>query len=570
LAITTTRRISQLFFFMLFIWFCVVCSFGTKWHQLRGWPVNFFLQLDPLVAVGTLLSTHTLYKGLIGALATILLTLVFGRIFCGWVCPFGALHQFIGWLGNRNRKIKEKIAANLYRKAAVLKYFFLIAFLAGAAIPLGEKTMMLTGLLDPIPLFHRSVNMVLLPLGDRYFHLLSITPRVYEGAYVIGVICVVLLLLNLLIPRFFCRFICPTGALLGLIGTWAIFRIGKSNSLCSDCMACETACEGGCNPAGKIRIAECVSCFNCYDACKDAMIGYRIYTSESGEISRPDFSRRSLILSSISGILAVQFFPLDITCAGQTRPVLRPPGALPEEDFLNRCIRCGQCMRICPTDIIMPSGLLGGLENLWTPVLNFSEGGGGCGLTCTACGHVCPTAAIRPLLPEEKTGGGEFAGKGPVVIGYALVNRSRCLPWAFAAPCIVCQEVCPVTPKAIFIRNEFETLRFGDKTVLGIDVIGLRVSDPPMEPEQYGKGDCYVVRHDLNETIRCRIIGNTSNTLRISRSDLNRFKNGDSVEIQILLQQPVVDMRQCIGCGVCEHECPVEKPRAIRVYAGKV
>ena len=101
MKIVTVRRIAQIFFFALFAWLCVVTTIGDRLWQLRGWPVNLFLQLDPLVALGTLLTTKTVYAGLLWALATVGLTILLGRFFCGWVCPFGALHQFIGWLGRR-------------------------------------------------------------------------------------------------------------------------------------------------------------------------------------------------------------------------------------------------------------------------------------------------------------------------------------------------------------------------------------------------------------------------------------------------------------------------------------
>ena len=101
MKIVSIRRISQLFFFLLFIGFCVVSTLGTEWWQLRGWPVNWFLQLDPLVAIGTLLTTQTLYAGLLWALATIVLTIVFGRFFCSWVCPFGTIHHFVGYAWRR-------------------------------------------------------------------------------------------------------------------------------------------------------------------------------------------------------------------------------------------------------------------------------------------------------------------------------------------------------------------------------------------------------------------------------------------------------------------------------------
>ena len=112
MKIVTVRRIAQIFFLALFVWFCVVTTIGDRWWQLRGWPVNLFLQLDPLVALGTLLTTKTVYAGLLWALATMVLTILLGRFFCGWICPFGALHQFIGWLGRRRKKHAERVAMN--------------------------------------------------------------------------------------------------------------------------------------------------------------------------------------------------------------------------------------------------------------------------------------------------------------------------------------------------------------------------------------------------------------------------------------------------------------------------
>ena len=107
--IITTRRISQIFFFIVFIWFCLVTTIGDQWWQLRGWPVNWIIQLDPLVGLATLLSTRTLFAGLLWGLATVVLTIILGRFFCGWLCPFGAIHQFVGYIANRKKKVAAKI-----------------------------------------------------------------------------------------------------------------------------------------------------------------------------------------------------------------------------------------------------------------------------------------------------------------------------------------------------------------------------------------------------------------------------------------------------------------------------
>ena len=404
--------------------------------------------------------------------------------------------------------------------------------------------------------------------ADCFFNLLSVVPRVYDGAFLIGMLFLLFLGLNLVIPRFYCRFICPTGALLGLIGRYSLFRIGKNESPCTDCMRCERHCEGACHPAGQIRTNECVLCFNCYDDCNDATITYRVLDSEAGEINQPDITRRGFILSSVSGIIAVQLFPLATgTAADKNLSLIRPPGSLPESDFLNRCIKCGQCMRICPTNIVVPSGFFGGIENLWTPVLNFTDGTSGCQLTCTACGHICPTSAIRPITPSEKLGIDTFADKGPVKMGTAIVDRNRCLPWALDTPCIVCEENCPVTPKAIFVRNKFETVRFGTRRITKINPGDIQVAGPLMKPGQYATGDYYLSIQTTGNHDKYRIVENSENAVTIDSPTRSLFKGGDTVNIEVLLHQPYVDNKQCIGCGVCEHECPVRTPRAIRISA---
>ena len=133
MKITTARRLAQVFFFALFVWLGLAAAVGTSWGQWRGWPIAWFLQLDPLVAVGTVLTTHSLHPGLVWGLGMIAVTILFGRVFCGFICPFGALHQFVGWLVRRAGRFKDRIAANAYRPAQVVKYYLLIALLAAAA-----------------------------------------------------------------------------------------------------------------------------------------------------------------------------------------------------------------------------------------------------------------------------------------------------------------------------------------------------------------------------------------------------------------------------------------------------
>ncbi len=563
MRIVQTRRISQLFFFCLFIWFCLVATLGDKFFQIQGWPVNWFLQLDPLVAIGTILSTHTLYKGLLWALATFILTVLFGRFFCGWVCPFGTLHHFTSYLAHRRLKAQEKIRISAYHPLQQVKYIFLLVFLGAAAYP-SDQAILLTGLLDPIPLITRSFNLFVVPVVDTTTHLTSVKGRLYEGGWLIFMVFLAAILGNVLIPRLYCRFICPLGALFGLISRLAVWRIGKAERQCSDCKICERHCEGGCAPSTNIRGSECVLCCNCLDPCPDNVISYQALSNPAGEELQPNISRRGFTLSLVSGFLTVPAFRLaDKSGNNWNTGIIRPPGSLVEEEFLQSCIKCSQCMRVCPTNVLQPAGLEYGLESLWSPILNNRIGSSGCQLNCTACSQICPTAAIRPLSRNEKLGLEEFAEKGPVKIGTAFLQRGRCLPWAMDKPCIVCEENCPLSPKAIFTRETYITVRNARYPIKTIETARIRLTEEVLVADTYASGDYYCL---LGEH-RHKIIGNGRDYLTLERELNDQNIDYEELEVQIRLQQPYVDIEKCTGCGICEHECPVNGRKAIRVSA---
>ncbi len=546
---------------------------GAEVWQLRGWPVNWFLQLDPLTGISTILSTGTLYAGLLWGLVTVVMTVILGRFFCGWVCPFGAIHQFVGFLANRKLGAKEKIRRNSFHRGQSVKYWILIFFLTGAAMNLSVQT----GLLDPISLLHRSVNLIVLPFTDETFLKLSPSARYYQDAWSIGLIFFIAVFMNLRVPRFYCRFVCPLGALLGLLSRFALWRIvrkDRENLHCNHCHLCEKHCEGACEPSEQIRISECVLCMNCLHKCPQELIGYGSYVSGSGEILSPDLSRRAFMLSCFSGAAAVHTLRLtgDVEGPNWNPRLIRPPGALSEKEFLSRCVKCGQCMRICPTNVIHPAGLsCRSIEGLWTPVMNFRIGTSGCQLNCIACGHLCPTAAIRPLSLDERKGVKQYALTGPVKIGAAFVDQSRCLPWAMDKPCIVCQENCPVSPKAISTKIYFSTIAhgIGNLVVKQADNLNIAFEGDMLLPEQFATGDYCCTAAGQTHTPCRRIVKNTADSLTLSPDTPWEPppEPGVRIEIQIRLQRPFVDMNRCIGCGVCEHECPVRGERAIRVYA---
>jgi ferredoxin len=253
--------------------------------------------------------------------------------------------------------------------------------------------------------------------------------------------------------------------------------------------------------------------------------------------------------------------------ANWNNKLIRPPGAVSEEEFLRKCVKCGQCMRICPTNVIQPAGIENGIESLWTPILNNRIGSSGCQYNCVACGQVCPTAAIRPITLDEKLGIGEFEQNPPVKMGTAFVDRNRCLPWSMGKPCIVCEENCPVSPKAIYTETVLETIRDGGELKIR-DIHENKISfiGHKFEPDQLATGDYYCI---VGKSSSLRILSNGENyieTAQNSNLDTNDLQNKD-LKIKIRLQRPRVDIEKCIGCGICEHECPVSGRKAIRVSA---
>lgn len=337
------------------------------------------------------------------------------------------------------------------------------------------------------------------------------------------------------------------------------------------CHLCETNCEGACEPSDRIRSSECVLCMNCRDDCFSNLMVYQMQPSVSGEILSPDLSRREFVVSLLSGAGVVATTRLSGSVGPNWNPALiRPPGALDEKAFLRRCIKCGQCMRVCPTNVIQPDIFRSGLEGLWTPALNFRLGTSGCQYNCIACGNICPTSAIRPIRPEERLGLKAFARAGPIRIGTAFVDRGRCLPWAMDKPCIVCQENCPVSPKAIFTREHFSRLRsFSDLKIKKADSLSIAFDKGALDPGRFATGDFYCHIQASPEAPPRPIIKNTDSVLRIASTLPWEIPppRGSRVVILIRLQQPYVDLEHCIGCGVCEHECPVKGRRAIRVTA---
>jgi len=178
-----------------------------------------------------------------------------------------------------------------------------------------------------------------------------------------------------------------------------------------------------------------------------------------------NLGRRSILTAGLAGLGGGLLFRVHPQASARSfaPELIRPPGATEEETFLARCVRCGECMKVCPTNAIHPAFLEAGLEGLWTPILNMKIGY--CEYECTLCIQVCPTDAIEELSLEQKQ---------KTNIGLAFVDKNRCLPYAFARPCIVCEEHCPTPQKAIWVE-ELEVVNHAGEKV--------KVKQPHVDPD---------------------------------------------------------------------------------------
>ncbi len=533
------RRFAQAGFLGLFLFLLCNTAFrgtfsaSSETPVRLPYPVEGFLLADPFVAAMTLLSTHAVYRGLAWSLGIVALTLVFGRVFCGWICPFGTLHHFFAWIfPSRYVRGKQRVEANRTHYWQAAKYYLMVAFLASAVA--GSA---IGGLLDPICVAVRAIGLGVLPalqyLGIRSangiadtnvralqtasdasqdFLARSVwTPNqlYFHQTWFIVVLFVAILFMNRIVPRFWCRALCPLGAFLGVISRFSLFGMEKDHSKCTDCNLCIVHCQGADSPQGgvKHRQDECHMCLNCEAACPEDVIKFRFLPNRKGTTSVPDLERRTVVATAAAGALAIPAFRIaGWPDRGYSEKVIRPPGAVEEREFLDRCIRCAECMKVCPNNALHPAFFEAGVEGLWTPILIPRIGY--CEFSCVLCGQVCPTGAIQKITEKEKMG----IGQKPIAMGTAMYDQGRCLPWAMGTPCIVCEEFCPTSPKAIWAEE-----------------------------------------------------------VEVPKRDGHYDKKGEQPKmLTVKLKRPHVDPNLCVGCGACEKVCPiVDKPAVYVTNAGE-
>ncbi len=501
----TFRRISQLFFLTLFI----VLFFRAGFPYESILPADLFLRASPLVAIAVMLAGRAFIATMILALVILLLTIPFGRFFCGWICPLGTIIDGSDHLIQRKRQPARQRESLRWRP---WKFFLLAAVLTSALF-----STQLIWFFDPIALLTRTSTTVLYPvfafalgglfnagfklpfLEDTVYSLYDAAqthallpiqqPRFFETG-LIAVIFFLILALGMVSRRFWCRNLCPLGALLGLFSKYRLTRRHVSEA-CTSCSLCQRACKMNAieDDYTVNNTVECIECAECVSACKPRAVSYR-FGRNPGK-NEIDLSRRRLLQASATGLAALTLFKTAALSRIKKGLAIRPPGALAEEAFLDRCIRCQECVKICSTTgaCLQPSLTESGAEGLWSPVSIPRTGY--CEYSCNLCGQVCPTGAIQPLALAEKQ---------KTRIGTAYFDKSRCIPWYKQEDCLVCEEHCPLPEKAILF-----------------DVHEARGPDGTLRTVKF----------------------------------------------------PYVHEERCIGCGICENKCPVVGAPGIFVTAAK-
>lgn len=423
---------------------------------LEGSTADLFLKLDPLIGVGTAVAAREVHAYVLPGFLVLVAGLAFGRVFCGHICPMGTTidlaQTIIGRAAKPSAKRDSFEATSAFR---AWKYVLLAAILAAA---IGGVSIVHLG--SPLSLITRLYAIVLYPIallvGDAGVGRLAVLApeqlvpglayfefpqKIFATNAFVAALFIGIMALAYKQPRFWCRNLCPAGALLGLFSSRPAWRRAVSES-CSKCGRCVRECPTSAiraNPAQTVH-SECIVCLRCTEICPESAVSFTRNRESTGIPALPQVSRRELLLGMGSGLACAGLLHTGIRQPrpqGKERPfvneaLIRPPGSLPEAEFLTHCIRCGECMKACPTNTLQPVWLTAGLEGIFSPVMTPRVGA--CATECHVCGQVCPTGAIRNIPLAEKK---------QAKVGTAWIVRQTCLVWEQDKKCLVCDEVCP-------------------------------------------------------------------------------------------------------------------------------
>lgn len=386
--------------------------------------------------------------------ALIVLTLIFGRLYCSVICPLGVMQDIFAWFGKRSKKNRYLFSP----EKRWLRYGVLVLFVVCLVVGFAP----VTTLLAPYSAYGRIVNSLFRPLYDLLNNALALVDTHFEWylvpeaeLWLRSVTTLIVALLTLLVlavlawrhGRSYCNTVCPVGTILSFFARFAFFRIQVDKDKCNHCTLCERNCKAAAIDAknGKIDYARCVACGDCLTKCKRDALHYKpiTCTSKKTELSVTDEpvspERRAMITGALLAVGSAAMAQAKIKVDGglaeienkkaprRSTPIM-PPGGLSVRNVQQHCTACQLCVSACPNNVLRPSS---DPLRLMQPEMSFERGF--CRPECNRCSQVCPTSAIRSITSEDKTA---------IRVGRAVWVAENCIPVANGDSCGACARHC--------------------------------------------------------------------------------------------------------------------------------
>ncbi|SNU03268.1 4Fe-4S binding domain-containing protein [Prevotellaceae bacterium MN60] len=410
---------------------------GTAHHWL-SWMAKMQL-LEAVLAVNVVV-----------IVGLVLLTLVFGRIYCSVICPLGIMQDIIGWWSKKVKKNRYGYSKEKKWLRYPLLVVFGIAYALGLAVlvqllaPYAAFGRIATNLLQPI---YQAGNNVLAAIAEHYESYAFYQSEVWlRSGISLGIAAVTLIVLGILAwrnGRTYCNTICPVGTLLSLISRFSLLKVRFDADKCRNCSLCSKNCKAACIDfkTHTVDASRCVVCGDCIESCKFGALSYSMKPLLTEREQKPEMGRRSFLLSSAllaTAAMAQQkdkimdggLAEIEDKIAPERQTPLTPPGSLSAQNMALRCTGCQLCISECPNQVLRPSS---DLLHLMQPVMSYERGY--CRPECNRCSEVCPAGAIKPIKAEDKAS---------LQIGHAVWIKKNCIPLTDGVECGNCERHCPV------------------------------------------------------------------------------------------------------------------------------
>lgn len=425
--------------------FSLITLYFLDFRELLPQSLHFLAKIQ---FVPALLSLNVIIL-----VSLVLLTFVFGRVYCSSICPMGIFQDIVAWL---SKKVKRKKRYTYSPAKTILRWttllLVLVAFLFGFTF--------LVGLLDPYGAYGRIATHLFRPVylaGNNLLESIFTQFNNYTffrvGIYSLSVFSTFIALFTLVgvgllawrNGRTYCNTLCPVGTVLGFINRYSLFKVQFDNEKCNSCGLCAMKCKASCIDSKKLIVdySRCINCFNCVEACKRDAMHYKTIWSKKASVKEAivvdvnQSKRRFLSSTFTTGMAATSLLAQTTTGFSLKRELKRqqpiaPPGVQNIDRLLQKCISCHLCVTKCPSHVIKPALFEYGLGGIMQPKLYFDQGF--CSYDCTVCGDVCPTGAILPLTKDEK----HHTQMGQV--NFIIEN---CIVYYDETSCGACSEHCP-------------------------------------------------------------------------------------------------------------------------------